>query len=223
MVYLDTFVVWFVGPPARPVLELILFAVHRKQSAAPAKPVIAQIILFRTYKKELQHDPYLTVLWSFPTSITRSEPRGASQPSSNSTPQTLSKPITLYYFTCGPTVTLFAQGESLKDVYRSVWGNRKLLMFPDQGIGSFAPRKCKDNNFAVVEFELDPSKGVSVNDERSLRSSSSRLFSLGRVRPDVILSTTMKSNAMATLVTDKDGAWAEMKNAKRGKGRMIID
>ncbi|KAJ3806893.1 hypothetical protein F5876DRAFT_68561 [Lentinula aff. lateritia] len=72
------------------------------------------------------------------------------------------------------------------------------------GIGSFAPRKCKDNNFAVVEFELDPSKGVSVNDERSLRSSSSRLFSLGRVRPDVILSTTMKSNAMATLVTDKE-------------------
>ncbi|KAJ3903108.1 hypothetical protein F5879DRAFT_990402 [Lentinula edodes] len=115
-------------------------------------------------------------------------------------------------------------------------------MFPDQGIGSFAPRRCKDNNFAVVEFELDTSKGLIVQDERSLRSSSSSLFSLGRgKKSDVILSPTMKSNALATLVTDKaaeppalryvsykistsaDGAWAEMKNGKRGKGRMSID
>ncbi|KAJ3918332.1 hypothetical protein F5877DRAFT_79093 [Lentinula edodes] len=142
-------------------------------------------------------------------------------------------------------------------------------MFPDQGIGSFAPRRCKDNNFAVVgessflitpsflhlagheyveliysnttEFELDTSKGLIVQDKRSMRSSSSSLFSLGRGKSDVILSPTMKSNAMATMVTDKaaeppalryvsykistsaDGAWAEMKNGKRGKGRMSID
>lgn len=33
-------------------------------------------------------------------------------------------------------------------------------MFPDQGIGSFAPRRCKDNNFAVVgksSFLITPS------------------------------------------------------------------
>ncbi|KAJ3892017.1 hypothetical protein GG344DRAFT_76331 [Lentinula edodes] len=115
-------------------------------------------------------------------------------------------------------------------------------MFPDQGIGSFAPRTCKHNDFAVVEFELDTSKGLIVQDERSMRSLSSSLFSLGRgKKSDVILSPTMKSNAMATLVTDKaaetpaltyvsykistsaDGAWAEMKDGKRGKGRMSID
>ncbi|KAH7870522.1 uncharacterized protein C8R40DRAFT_642166 [Lentinula edodes] len=133
------------------------------------------------------------------TFLARNEPRGAYQSSSNPTPRALSEPIMLYYFTCGPTVTLFAQGHSLKDVYRPVLGKRKLLMFPDQGIGSFAPRRCKDNNFAVVEFELDTSKGLIVQDKRSMRSSSSSLFSLGRGKSDVILSPTMKSNAMATL------------------------
>lgn len=63
-----------------------------------------------------------------PTFIARNEPRGAYQSSSNPTPRALSEPIMLYYFTCGPTVTLFAQGHSLKDVYRPVLGKSKCHM-----------------------------------------------------------------------------------------------
>ncbi|KAJ3860749.1 hypothetical protein EV359DRAFT_67049 [Lentinula novae-zelandiae] len=186
-----------------------------------------------------------------PTFIARNEPRGAYQSSSNPTPRALSEPIMLYYFTCGPTVTLFAQGHSLKDVYQvlvhSHHGGAKTITLPLLRVTSnielileyyrirtrYKQRADRAGREKFKKLEFEPFQPWS-REAYPYLALVQNLIESNR-------SPTMKSNAMATLVTDKaaqppalryvsykistsaDGAWAEMKNGKRGKGRMSID
>ncbi|KAJ3980070.1 hypothetical protein F5890DRAFT_1478027 [Lentinula detonsa] len=169
------------------------------------------------------------------------QPRGISFSKTSSSPpgaQLSTEPISLYFFTCEPVADLILQGKYLKDAYSPPFGKKRTLsMFPDQGISPFAPTTCKGKEFAVVEFKLNPAKGLTIKDKRY----ESR-FKLSLSKPDVIISRDSKNKSVVIvkLVTNEaaqfpaltyvsyqmgetaNEAWRKMKKQSGGT-KVVID
>ncbi|KAJ3992868.1 hypothetical protein F5050DRAFT_1785962, partial [Lentinula boryana] len=154
--------------------------------------------------------------------VLENQPRGIfSSKTSPSTAQLSTEPMSLYFFTCEPIAVLITQGKSLKDAYSPAFGKKRVLsMSPDLGISPFIPKTCNGKEFAVVEFKLDPSKELTVKDERYTSS-----FKLSLSTTDVIISkdSKYKSVIKVTLVTDEAAQFPALTYVSYQMGETVYD